>query len=253
MTPFVTREAWGARPARSRPATIRPGHLTAHYGGPSPWPGPGRFDHARCASIVRGYQAFHMDRNGWADVAYSSLVCPHGFRFEGRGPGARTAANGTNAGNGASLATCYVAGEGDPLTDEARLAFLDEAARFGLPLDRVHSDWFSTSCPGSPLRAWVKAGAPRPGGASPIPPPAPPAPTPTPPAPPARTQEGPVFLIAEGIGIFAVVDGIIAGFPDLVTYSRARDRSPSVPVLHVEEATGRPLVEGLLLRQAARP
>jgi hypothetical protein len=150
---------------------VSPRHLTAHYGGPSPWRG-GIGSHDRCAGIVRGYQAYHMDSNGWSDIAYSSCVCPHGVRFEGRGPGVRTAANGTNAGNSESLATCYIAGDGDPLTDAARHAFRDEADRFGVPLDRVHSDWFSTSCPGHDLRAWVKGGAPRPGVVPPPPGPA---------------------------------------------------------------------------------
>lgn len=175
MTPFVARGEWGARPPRNVSRNVSPRHLTAHHGGPSPWPG-GIGSHDRCAQIVRGYQSFHMDSNGWADIAYSSLVCPHGYRFEGRGPGVRTAANGTNAGNELSLATCYLAGEGDPLTDAAKAAFRDEADRFGLPLDRVHSDWFSTSCPGDELRAWVKGGAFRPTGDPAYPPPAPSAP-----------------------------------------------------------------------------
>jgi hypothetical protein len=105
-----------------------------------------------------------MDSNGWSDIAYSSLVCPHGGRFEGRGAGVRTAANGTNAGNQYSYATCYIAGEGDPLTDDAKRGFLEEAQRFGVPLDKVHSDWFNTSCPGGPLRDWVRAGCPVPSG-----------------------------------------------------------------------------------------
>lgn len=170
MTPFVDRAGWGARPPRSVSRNVTARHLTAHYAGPSPWRN-GIGSHDRCAGIVRGYQSFHMDGNGWSDIAYSSLVCPHGVRFEGRGPGVRTAANGSNDGNSASLAICYVAGDRDPLTELARLAFLDEAARFGVPLDRVHSDWVPTSCPGDELRAWVKGGTPRPGIA---PPPAPP-------------------------------------------------------------------------------
>jgi hypothetical protein len=129
-------------------------------------------DHTRCASIWRAWQSFHMDARGWSDIAYSSGVCPHGTRFEGRGPGRRTAANGTNTGNDLSLATCYIAGVGDPLTDAAKHAFCDEAARFGVPLDRAHSDWKPTGCPGDELRAWIRAGAPRPGG----PPPGPPTP-----------------------------------------------------------------------------
>ncbi len=180
-TPLVTREEWGARPARSvtrRDLTM----LTAHYGGPSPWGAsadrstPEAFaattDHARCASIVRAYQAFHLDSRGWSDIAYSSLVCPHGWRFEGRGRDVRTAAQGTTAGNDTSHATCYIAGDGDPLTDEAKAAFADESRRLD-GLRRGHRDWKATACPGDPLYTWVHGGQAVPGA----PPPDTPAPT----------------------------------------------------------------------------
>src|SRR5690606_36014836 len=110
----------------------------------------------------RAWQAYHMNSNGWADIAYTSGICPHGYRFEGRGPGVRTSSNGTNHSNTVSLSTVYIAGDDDPLTDEAKLAFLDEANRLGLPLNRVHQDWYSTSCAGGPLNEWVRAGCPRP-------------------------------------------------------------------------------------------
>jgi hypothetical protein len=169
-TPFVSRAGWGARAPKSvtrRDLTRN----TAHYGGPSPWPsaadrsGPARFaattDHARCPTICRAYQAYHMDTRGWQDIAYSSLVCPHRTRYEGRGKDVRTAANGTTAGNNASHATCYIAGEGDPLPDGTKQAYLDESARLD-GLDAVHSDWKSTACPREPVRRWVKAGMPAP-------------------------------------------------------------------------------------------
>ena len=81
----------------------------------------------------------------------------------------RSAANGTNTGNATSYATCYIAGVGDPLTPEAKAAFLEEARRLGVPLDRSHRQWKSTGCPGDELAAWVAAGAP--GPAAPPPPP----------------------------------------------------------------------------------
>lgn len=178
-TPLVSRSGWGARPRTATPPAIASEGITAHYGGPSPW-GAGvdrssaaRFaataDHARCASIVRAWQAYHMDHQGWHDLAYNSCVCPHGWRFEGRGVGVRSGANGTTDGNARSEAVCYIAGEGDPLTDDARRAFADEALRMEAPALRwVHSDWKPTGCPGAPIRAWRAAGWP-----SPTPPPAP--------------------------------------------------------------------------------
>jgi len=100
-----------------------------------------------------------MDSRGWSDIAYTSGVCPHGHRYEGRGVGVRTAANGTNIGNELSYATCYIAGDGDPLTQAAKTAFVDEALRLSVLLNKVHSDWKPTSCPGSELKHWVNNGA----------------------------------------------------------------------------------------------
>jgi hypothetical protein len=171
-TPFVTRAEWGAKAPTSVSRNVTARHLTAHYAGPSPWQ-HGNMDHSRCAGIWRGFQQFHMGARGWSDIAYTSGVCPHGYRYEGRGPGVRTAANGTNAGNQLAYATCYIAGDNDPLTDDAKRAFLDEALRLAVPLNKVHSDWKPTGCPGVPLRAWVKAGAPAPGGSAPAPAPGP--------------------------------------------------------------------------------
>jgi hypothetical protein len=110
---------------------------------------------------VRAYQAFHMDTRGWQDIAYSSLVCPHGVRYEGRGHDVRTAANGTTAGNNASHATCYIAGDGDPLTDPAKAAYADESRRLD-GLTKGHRDWKPTACPGDPLYRWVHSGQPIP-------------------------------------------------------------------------------------------
>lgn len=151
--------------------------LTVHYGGPSPWGSSvdrssadsfaATAAHDRCASIVRAWHAYHLSK-GWAGLAYSSCTCPHGHRYNGRGPGRRTAANGTNDGNRRSYATCYIAGVGDPLTDPAKVAFGDEAARLAA-LRWSHKDWKETACPGDPLHEWRRAGFPMPTPATPPP------------------------------------------------------------------------------------
>lgn len=183
--PFHSRADWGARPPRYVTRLTTAEGDTVHYGGPSPW-GSGvdrssvaRFlataDHARCASIVRAYQRFHMDDRGWADIAYNSLVCPHGHRYEGRGPGVRSAAQGTTSGNNRSYATCSLTGDADPATAAAMVAFLDEGTAGRLiRLRWGHRDWKSTACPGGPLYDWRTRGFPRPAGSTP------PAPTPAP-------------------------------------------------------------------------
>jgi hypothetical protein len=172
------RTELGLRPPRTVSRDIRPEGLTGHYMGGSPWPGGDRplverADHSRCFTLWRAIQAQHMDGSGWYDIAYTSGVCPHGDRLEGRGPGVRTGANGSSDGNGRSYAVCYLAGSGDEFTDEARRAFLDESVRLGHPIRWAHRQWVPTACPGDPLAFWIAAGSPLPGGSSPAPVPAP--------------------------------------------------------------------------------
>jgi hypothetical protein len=125
-----------------------------------------------------------MDSRGWNDIAYNSGFCPHGVRFEGRGPGRRSGANGTNTGNARSTATCYIAGDDDPLTEEAKAAYLDECERMASPPRWQHGDWKSTACAGAAIRAWKAAGWPWPGTVA-TPPAAPPV------VPPSPTTGGP--------------------------------------------------------------
>lgn len=187
---LVTRAEWGARPARGGIGTISPEGITVHYNGPAF--GGFLWDHGRCAQMVRGTQAFHLDGRGWADIAYTACVCPHGLVFEGRGVRQRTAAQGTDTGNTRSLALMFLIGEGEPATDEARAAAIwwaNEIAR--VPLRWVHRDWHSTACPGDPLTFWKATGWRPPGltatpTAPPPPPPTPAVVTPPPPALPAR-------------------------------------------------------------------
>lgn len=167
----ITRAAWAARPARSR-STITTRGSRIHWNGPTIWRGT-IGEHSRCYSLVRGIQAFHMDTRGWADIAYSDVLCPHGYVFAGRGRGVRTAANGTSACNNVYEALCYLAGEGDPFTDAAKVtarAWINERGDDVGP----HSSCRSTSCPGDSIRAWLRAGMPIPGPPpQPIPDPSP--------------------------------------------------------------------------------
>lgn len=172
MPGFVSRSNWGARTAKGRSTSVKAEGVTLHWGGPSPWDGTG-FNHARCAPIVRAWQNFHMDTRGWWDLAYNAVVCPHGYVFEGRWRGVRSASNGTNEGNYRSYGVCYLAGAGDPLTDAAKLGFHEAARLLGKGLRWTHRDWKPTACPGEELDTWVKNGAGRPTWSDPAEPPAP--------------------------------------------------------------------------------
>lgn len=156
-SPFVSRAEWGAAPRRSSTA-LSASAVTIHWAGtPSNVGG-----HEDCARTVRSFQSYHMNTQGWADIAYNMLVCPHGYIFEGRGGGRRSAANGSNAGNSASYAICYIMGTGQAFTDEAKRAIVDAAAIL-VPEGGdwwSHRDWLNTGCPGDEIAEWVNAGHP---------------------------------------------------------------------------------------------
>jgi hypothetical protein len=166
MLQVVSRALWGARPPVSRQALARPAQrgTAVHYTGMD---ADEQADHAGCARRVRSIQAFHMDGNGWADIAYSYVACKHGFVFEGRGRGVRTAAQGTDSGNAAFHAVCFLGDDSagrDDVTDAGREA-VEAAVRWcnlwsAASEVRPHSWFHPTGCPGDQLRAWVDAGLP---------------------------------------------------------------------------------------------
>lgn len=161
---LIRRSAWRARYGRG-PTTITPerGGVTVHYEGGGKLTGR---PHSTCAARVRGIENYHVNHQGWQGIAYSYLACEHGYVFEGRGLGHRTAANGTNSGNQNWYAVCALIGDADPLSDGLLTALRDaidymRAHGAGRRING-HRDHLSTSCPGARLYAWVKKGAPRP-------------------------------------------------------------------------------------------
>lgn len=153
---IVLRSQWGARPPKDRTRISGPVRGVArHYEGTT----LGNYRHDSCAGRVRSIQNYHMDHNGWSDIAYSFLVCIHGTVFEGRGPGIRTAANGTNDANAHYYAGCIIIGPGDPLTDQAKAGWLEgrswlQGAGGAGSETPPHSQLFSTACPGDAFRNW---------------------------------------------------------------------------------------------------
>jgi len=157
---LITRAEWGAKP----PTSTTP--LDPSFGSTRHWEGPhmGTFPHSSCAAKVRGIQDFHMgpDR-GWTDIAYTGVVCPHRYVFEGRGLFRRTAANGTATGNNTAYAFCYLGGEGDPFTEDGKAAMKAAMnwtrAHGGAGAGRNdHNDWKATACPGTEIEAWGDSG-----------------------------------------------------------------------------------------------
>ena len=133
---LVTRAEWQAlSPSEDWCPVAGADGVKIHYAGssvPADLADPGA--HQRCADLVRDIQARHManTEQGWIDVAYSALVCPHGFVFEGRGLHRENGANGNRSLNRAHYAVCALAGAGG-LTTTAAAARASAGASDTLP------------------------------------------------------------------------------------------------------------------------
>lgn len=161
MKNLVTRKTWGARSPRSVTYINRfdVRHLVVHYSGMN---ADEQASHVNCPGRVRGIQNYHMDHQGWNDIAYNWVVCKHGYIFKGRGWKARSAATGPA--NGFSVAVCFLgddtAGQ-DDVTAKGRaairevLAFVKRHAPNFKDV-RGHRDFMATTCPGNELYAFVK-------------------------------------------------------------------------------------------------
>ncbi|WP_433225052.1 peptidoglycan recognition protein family protein [Microtetraspora malaysiensis] len=167
---LVSRAAWGARAPRGSYSRLTSTKgVKVHYTG-------GRVDpaivtdHAKCVAMVKSIQDFHMDGNGWMDIGYSMIACSHRKVFVGRGPHNLPAANGAGLNSGHYAVLGLVGNSGLVTPPDGLLnAILDAIeylrAKGGAGKEiKGHRDGYSTDCPGDALYAWVRGGAPRPGG-----------------------------------------------------------------------------------------
>lgn len=158
--PWVSRAEWGARPPSGAGNTLNahPDGSAVHWEGTS----IGNPAHSQCDDQVRSIQRYHMDSNGWSDIAYNIVVCVHGYEYEGRGKGKGSAANGSSAANAAWYAVCAMVGPGDtqPAALYDGVASATSRCRGWGAGDRVvgHRDLYSTACPGDALYNQIKAG-----------------------------------------------------------------------------------------------
>nr|AKJ26282.1 peptidoglycan-recognition protein-sc2 precursor-like protein [Artemia sinica] len=78
---IVSRAEWGARPPNSISYQSVPvPYVVIHHSASG-----GCTSQSSCSSLVRSFQNYHMDSNGWADIGYSFLVGEDGNAYEGRG------------------------------------------------------------------------------------------------------------------------------------------------------------------------
>ncbi|KAB8162915.1 LysM peptidoglycan-binding domain-containing protein [Streptomyces sp. 3MP-14] len=167
---FVSRAQWGA-PASSPAAALTTARgVAVHWLGATYTPRA----HTQCAAYVRSVRASHLANKaeGYVDIAYNLLVCQHGSMFEGRGAKKRSGANGTTTANANHYAVCALWAKNSGEAPAALLGGLRDAIDYlrqrgaGTQLTG-HRDHRATECPGDALYAWVRAGAPRPGGSTP--------------------------------------------------------------------------------------
>lgn len=151
------REDWGARPAetsRMTPHTVE--RLTVHHAGTqSGTTGPAQF---------RGWQDWHMDGQGWPDIAYHLIVGIDGEVYEGRDPAYQGDTATTYDTNGHFL----VVVEGNFDIEEPTAAQIESLTRvlawaseeYGVPPDTIagHRDYAATTCPGDHLYAMIQSG-----------------------------------------------------------------------------------------------
>lgn len=156
----MTRSQWGARsPNGSGNSLTGTGKGVCLH-----WEGPelGSRSHSECDNLMRSIQNYHMDTQGWSDIAYNLAVCPHGYIFEGRGKGKGSGANGTSDSNHNYPSVCALVGENDPQPAALDDGIADAVAKlrgWGVGSGmKGHRDVVSTSCPGNSIYNKMKDG-----------------------------------------------------------------------------------------------
>lgn len=121
-----------------------------------------RADHSQCAAQVEDIRRYHLSV-GYADIAYSWLVCDHGVIFMGRGWDRQSAATCNGYWNSRVWSVCWMGGPGyspSPAALGAMRFLWDESVRRGARYAIGHRDACSTQCPGDDIWNWVHGGLP---------------------------------------------------------------------------------------------
>lgn len=161
---WVPRSAWDARAPRcTEPLPIESiERIFVHYTAAE---ADRQADHDACAARWRAVQAFHLDTRKWCDVAYTIGACRHGFAFEGRPIGRKTAATGPC--NFDSYAIVFMGADKatrDDVGSAGREVIAECVAEIELRRGKRlavkgHRDCMATSCPGDELYGWIRSSA----------------------------------------------------------------------------------------------
>lgn len=163
---MITRAQWNARAREGKQHLASTKGVKIHYMGSYVNPNLLTY-HGKCPAAVRAVQNQHMDGNGWADIGYNYVVCPHGAVFEGRGIHVLPAANGAGLNTEHYAVLALVGNSGLVKPTIAMKNGLRDAIEYcrdkGDAGDEIkgHRDGYATECPGDLLYTWVKSGAKR--------------------------------------------------------------------------------------------
>lgn len=209
----ILRGAWHARPPKVAPLPIAGmvGDVFIHHSADTP-PVP---NGAAEVAWMQQTQNYHMNVNGWNDIAYSWCVMPSGNVYEGRGwhvVGAHTL-NHNSTSYGICFAGNYMAAVPTPAAFDACCALIVAGITSGAihpaPDIAGHRNVFATACPGDQLYAQlgrIRAGITPTAGGSTMPP------DPTP-LVPSQSPVVAAFPAADGQGYWIVTaDGAVFAF-----------------------------------------
>ncbi|PGH23751.1 hypothetical protein AJ80_02181 [Polytolypa hystricis UAMH7299] len=165
---FVPRKKWNARSPKPGIESMKNAKgVKIHYLGSY---FAGSTSHADCKKVMQRTQNKHMDKEKWDDIGYNLAVCQHGYVFEGRGRGKKSAANGNKDLNSKHYAVLVFLGKlGVNKPSQNQIHGIQDAIAYlrrhsaGNQI-KGHKDGYRKSqCPGTKLYGMVKSGALNPG------------------------------------------------------------------------------------------
>lgn len=149
------RTAWGGSAAS--PASYAPNAsgIVVHWNGPP----MGEYSAEQVPALIQATWRYHVERNGWADIAYNYSVDRFGRVWTGRGWQKWNAASGETSANQNLLAVECLIGEGDKLTqamvDGLKRVVLAYVEGGNTPSVLGHRNVVATTCPGDELLGYV--------------------------------------------------------------------------------------------------
>jgi len=150
---LVSRAEWGARaPACtvSGLSVFPPSHVIVHHAESGPC-----FSKSECIPLVKSFQNYHIDSNGWCDIGYNFLVGEDGNVYEGRGWG-KTGAHAPDF-NSKSIGICVIGSFSSTAPNSAAQKAVQDLIANGVASGQISSNYklaghrqvTATDCPGN--------------------------------------------------------------------------------------------------------